>query len=105
MAVYTKLDQGNIEKILSNYSIGKLDKFEGIEEGIENSNFFIWVNKKKYVLTVYEKRVKKEDLPFFSSLMTSLNRSNFKCPKPILNKDKSPITDFNKKKLMIVSFI
>ena len=105
MAVYTKLDQGNIEKILSNYSIGKLDKFEGIEEGIENSNFFIWVNKKKYVLTVYEKRVKKEDLPFFSSLMTSLNRSNFKCPEPILNKDKSPITDFNKKKLMIASFI
>ena len=47
MAVYTKLDQGNIEKILSNYSIGKLDKFVGIEEGIENSNFWIWVNKKK----------------------------------------------------------
>ena len=35
MAVYTKLDQKNIEKILSNYSIGKLEKFEGIEEGIE----------------------------------------------------------------------
>ena len=76
MAVYTKLDQGNIEKILSNYSIGKLDKFEGIEEGIENSNFLIWVDKKKYILTVYEKRVKKEDLPFFSELMSSLNNSN-----------------------------
>ena len=105
MAVYTKLDQGNIEKILSNYSIGKLDKFEGIEEGIENSNFLIWVDKKKYILTVYEKRVKKEDLPFFSSLMASLNKSSFKCPEPILNKDKNPITDFNNKKLMIVSFI
>ena len=88
MAVYTKLDQGNIEKILSNYSIGKLDKFEGIEEGIENSNFLIWVDKKKYILTVYEKRVKKEDLPFFSELMSSLNKSSFKCPKPILNNDK-----------------
>ena len=105
MAVYTKLDQGNIEKILSNYSIWKLDKIEGIEEGIENSNFFIWVNKKKYVLTVYEKRVKKEDLPFFSELMSSFNNSNFKCPKPILNNHKNPITDFNNKKLMIVSFI
>ena len=65
MAVYTKLNQENIEKILSNYSIGKLEKFEGIEEGIENSNFFILVNKKKYILTIYEKRVKKDDLPFF----------------------------------------
>ena len=37
MAVYTKLDDSNIEKILSNYSIGNLDKYEGIEEGIENS--------------------------------------------------------------------
>ena len=105
MAVYTKLDHGNIEKILSNYSIGKLDKFEGIEEGIENSNFLIWVNKKKYILTVYEKRVKEEDLPFFSELMASLNESSFKCPKPILNNDKKSITDFNDKKLMIVSFI
>ena len=98
MAVYTKLDHSNIEKILSNYSIGNLDKFEGIEEGIENSNFLIQINKKKYILTVYEKRVKENDLPFFSELMASLNKSNFKCPKPILNNNKSPITDFNKKK-------
>ena len=105
MAVYTKLDHDNIEKILSNYSIGKLDKFEGIEEGIENSNFIIWVSKKKYILTVYEKRVKEEDLPFFAELMASLNVSGFKCPKPILNNDKKSITDFNNKKLMIVSFI
>ena len=105
MAVYTKLNRENIEKILSNYSIGKLDKFEGIEEGIENSNFLIWVDKKKYILTIYEKRVKKEDLPFFSELMASLNNSSFKCPKPILNKDKNPITNFNNKKLMVVSFI
>ena len=52
MAVYTKLDHESIEKILSNYSIGKLEKFEGIEEGIENSNFLIWVDKKKYILRV-----------------------------------------------------
>ena len=45
MAVYTKLDHESIEKILSNYSIGRLDKFEDIEEGIENSNFLIWVNR------------------------------------------------------------
>tara|TARA_B100001741_G_C16530023_1_gene589122 strand:+ start:20 stop:988 length:969 start_codon:yes stop_codon:yes gene_type:complete len=105
MAVYTKLDHESIEKILSNYSIGRLDKFEDIEEGIENSNFLIWVNQKKYILTIYEKRVKIEDLPFFSDLMTSLNQSNYKCPKPILNKNNKAISNFNNKKLMIVSFI
>ena len=105
MAVYTKLNQNKIEEILSNYNLGKLESFKGIKEGIENTNYFLSVNKKKFILTVYEKRVKPKDLPFFSQLMASLNKSNFKCPKPILNNNKSPITDFNKKKIMIVSFI
>ena len=58
MAVYTKLNQNKIEEILSNYNLGKLDSFKGITEGIENTNYFLLVNKKKLILTVYEKRVK-----------------------------------------------
>ena len=41
MAVYTKFSQINIEEILSNYNLGKLDMFKGIEEGIENTNYFL----------------------------------------------------------------
>ena len=105
MAVYTQLNQSKIEEILSNYNLGKLESFKGIEEGIENTNYFLSVNKKKLILTVYEKRVKSEDLPFFSNLMSSLNKANFKCPSPILNNNNSTITNFNGKKLMIVSFL
>ena len=105
MAVYTKLNHNKIEEILSNYNLGKLNQFKGIEEGIENSNYFLSVGKKKFILTVYEKRVKSEDLPFFSNLMSSLNKSNFKCPAPIINKQNKTITDFEGKKLMIVSFL
>ena len=105
MAVYTKLNQNKIEEILSNYNLGKLDSFKGIEEGIENTNYFLSVNKKKFILTVYEKRVKSEDLPFFANLMSSLNKANFKCPAPILNNKNNTITDFDGKKIMIVSFI
>ena len=105
MAVYTKLNRNKVEKILSNYNLGKLNQFKGIEEGIENSNYFLSVEKKKFILTVYEKRVKSEDLPFFSNLMSSLNKSNFKCPAPIVNKQNKTITDFEGKKLMIVSFL
>ena len=105
MAVYTKLNHNKIEEILSNYSLGKLNQFKGIEEGIENSNYFLLVEKKKFILTVYEKRVKSEDLPFFSNLMSSLNKSNFKCPAPIINNQNETITDFEGKKLMIVSFL
>ncbi len=105
MAVYTKFNHNKIEEILSNYNLGKLDQFKGIEEGIENSNYFLSVNKKKFILTIYEKRVKPEDLPFFSNLMSSLNKSNFKCPSPIINKQNKTITHFEGKKLMIVSFL
>ncbi len=105
MAVYTKLNQNKIEEILSNYDLGKLDAFRGIEEGIENTNYFLSVNKKKFILTIYEKRVKSEDLPFFSNLMSSLNKANFKCPAPILNNKNKTISDFDGKKLMIVSYL
>jgi|TARA_B110000438_G_C15750018_1_gene622506 homoserine kinase type II len=105
MAVYTKLKKENIEEILSNYSIGSLKEFKGIEEGIENTNYFLIVDSKKYILTIYEKRVRKKDLPFFSQLMSSLNKSGFKCPVPIESNDKKTIINYRNKNLMIVSFL
>ena len=100
MAVYTKLNQNKIVEILSNYNLGKLESFKGIEEGIENTNYYLSINKKKFILTIYEKRVKSDDLPFFSDLMSSLNKANFKCPAPILNNKNSTITDLEGKKLL-----
>jgi len=105
MAVYTKLNKENIEEILSNYSIGNLKEFRGIEEGIENTNYFLLVDNKKYILTIYEKRVKEKDLPFFSQLMSDLNKSGFKCPVPIESNDKKTIVNYKNKNLMIVSFL
>ena len=105
MAVYTKFNQKKINEILSHYNLGKLDSFKGIEEGIENTNYFLSINKKKFILTVYEKRVKSEDLPFFSELMSLLNKANFQCPAPVNNNKNNTITDFEGKKMMIVSFL
>jgi len=65
MAVYTKLSEENLKDILSNYNLGKLNSFKGIEEGIENTNYFLSVDGKKYILTVYEKRVKQKISLFF----------------------------------------
>ena len=105
MAVYTKLNKGSIEEILSNYNLGVLGTFHGIEEGIENTNYFLSINKKKFILTIYEKRVKSNELPFFSDLMTHLNKAGFKCPVPIINNQKKTITKFEDKNLMLVSFL
>ena len=105
MAVYTKLDKRDIEVILSNYSIGKLKSFKGIQEGIENTNYYLLVEEKKYILTIYEKRVNPKDLPFFSKLMTGLDNKNYKCPVPIINNKNVTISEYKGKKMMIVSFL
>ena len=105
MAVYTKFNQKDFENILKEYSIGELNDFKGIKEGIENTNYFLKVGEKKYILTIYEKRVKEEDLPFFAELMLKLNASRFHCPVPILNNEKVAITKYKEKKLMISSFL
>ncbi|MDC0937621.1 homoserine kinase [Pelagibacteraceae bacterium] len=105
MAVYTKFDKKDIEEILSNYSIGKLKSFKGIQEGIENTNYYLLVGEKKYILTIYEKRVNPEDLPFFSELMLGLINKNYKCPVPIINNKNITISNYKGKKLMIVSFL
>jgi len=105
MAVYTNLSKENIKEILSNYSIGELKEFKGIEDGIENTNYFILADNKKYILTIYEKRVRAQDLPFFSDLMTGLYKANFKCPVPIKNNNNKTISNYKGKNLMIVSFL
>ena len=105
MAVYTKLEKKDIDIILEDYSIGNLEKFDPIEEGVENTNYKILVNKKKYILTIYEKRVDNKDLPFFCSLTTELFKKSFKCPLPIKNKKNEMISDYRNKKLTILSFI
>jgi len=105
MAIYTRLEEKDINNILSNYSIGKLRSFKGIQEGIENTNYYLLVEEKKYILTIYEKRVNPEDLPFFSKLMTGLDNKNYKCPVPIINNKNVTISEYKGKKMMIVSFL
>ncbi len=105
MAVYTKLNKSEIEEIISLYKLKNLESFAPIEEGIENTNYVITANKKKYILTIFEKRVKEQDLPFFCELISLLNKSGFKCPLPILNLENSPISTFKRKKLTILTFV
>ena len=105
MAVFTKLNKNEIEEFVNSYNIGKLEKYNEIIEGIENTNYKIYCNKTPYILTIFEKRVKEEDLPFFIELKLYLNKNNFKCPKPIENKKGTIINSIKKKKAVIISYI
>ena len=105
MAVFTKLVRDEISNFIELYDIGKLEDFYEIVEGIENTNYKIICNGIPYILTIFEKRVNEEDLPFFINLKIYLNENNFKCPKPIANKDDKVINSIRGKKAIIISFI
>src|ERR1700716_3124262 len=72
MAVYTDVAADELAELLSHYEIGELLSYKGIAEGVENSNFLLHTTAGYFILTLYEKRVAKGDLPFFLGLMTHL---------------------------------
>ena len=74
MAVYTEVSDEELGTFLSAYDVGSLRSYKGIAEGVENSNFLLQTDKGSYILTLYEKRVKPADLPFFLGLMEHLAR-------------------------------
>ena len=105
MAVYTKLSENNLRDFFSKYNLGRLLKFQGIQEGIENSNYFVKTDSGKFILTVYEKRIEEKDLPFFMGLMKNIFNKNFPSPEPIINKNGNYITEIFGKKAAVVSFL
>ena len=105
MAVYTKINSKEIKYIEENYRIGKIIDFNGIKKGIENSNYIIQTKNKKFILTIFEKRVQKKDLPFFMNLMFGLSKFKIKCPKPIKNKKNKYLFKIKNKSACLVSFL
>ena len=105
MAVYTKLSENDLNNFFSKYDLGKVLNYEEIKEGIENTNYFVLLEKGKFILTVYEKRVEEKDLPFFIGLMKNLYNQNFPSPEPIINKNGNYISEILKKKAAVVSFL
>ncbi len=105
MAVFTRLDRDQISHFLKSYSLGHLDNFYDIVEGIENTNYKIICDKKPYILTIFEKRVNENDLPFFMELKFYLNENNFLCPKPIQDNNGNVINSIGNKKAVIISYI
>jgi len=82
MAVYTDVAADELAEFLSQYDIGELLSYKGIAEGVENSNFLVHTSNGAYILTLYEKRVGIDDLPYFLSLMAHLAERGVSCPQP-----------------------
>jgi len=105
MAVYTDVVAEDLQKFLANYDIGDLLAYKGIAEGVENSNFLLHTSRGYFILTLYEKRVAAEDLPFFLDLMQHLAARGLTCPQPVKNRAGEALGHLAKRPAAIVTFL
>ncbi len=105
MAVYTKINKENISYINKKFNIEKFISFKGIKQGIENTNYLLKTKKRKFILTIFEKRVSNRELPFFMKLMEVLNNSKINCPRPIKNNEGNYLFKLKNKKACIVTYL
>jgi homoserine kinase type II len=83
MAVYTEVSDEELASFIASYDLGELLSFKGIAEGVENTNFSVHTTKGPFILTLYEKRVEADDLPFYLGLMEHLAEHGVTCPTPV----------------------
>jgi homoserine kinase type II len=105
MAVYTEVSDEDLAGFIARYDIGEPIAFKGIAEGVSNSNFFLQTTRDRYILTVYESRAPREDLPFFIGLMDHLAHRGFDCPQPIRMTDGGALADIAGKPAALVSYL
>jgi homoserine kinase type II len=105
MAVYTDVSADELAAFIAPYGIGELLSYKGIAEGVENSNFLVHTSKGSFFLTLYEKRVHAEDLPFFLGLMTHLHSRGIRCPQPVKTVDGKALGQLAGRPAAIIDFL
>ena len=105
MAVYTDVTADDLTEFISRYEIGALLAYKGIAEGVENSNFLLHTGAGNFILTLYEKRVAEQDLPFFLALMEHLAARGITCPQPVKNRQGGMLGKLAGRPASIVTFL
>jgi len=105
MAVYTDITEAELGAFLADYNVGELQSYRGIAEGVENSNFLVHATGGQFILTLYEKRVNRDDLPFFLGLMQHLAERGVSCPLPVHRRDGSMLGELAGRPAAMVTFL
>ena len=105
MAVYTDVATDELADFLKGYDIGELLSCKGIAEGVENSNFQLHTSAGYFILTLYEKRVASDDLPYFLSLMAHLAARGVNCPQPAKNRMGAVFGTLSGRPAAIINFL
>jgi homoserine kinase type II len=105
MAVYTDITDEELAALLADFDLGNALSLKGVAEGVENSNFLLETEAGRYFLTVYERRVRPQDLPFFLELLRWIAGRGFPSATPIPDRQGRLLKEVRGKPCAIVSFL
>ena len=105
MAVYTDVSDEELESFIASYDIGALTSFKGIAEGVENSNYLVHTETGPYILTLYEKRVSRGDLPYLLALMEHLASRGITCPLPVHDREGLNLKELAGRPAALITFL
>jgi len=105
VAVYTKITEAELGNFLAKYELGNFIDLVEIAEGVENSNFVLVTREGRFILTIFERRVSVDDLPFFLNLMQYLSRSGVCCPVPIKARDGNILGEIHGKPAAVLTHL
>ena len=105
MAVYTEVSDDELASFIASYPVGALLSFKGIAEGVENTNYLLHTETGPFFLTLYEKRVAPDDLPFFLGLMEHLANAGIRCPTPVRDAQGQSLRQLAGRPAALVTFL
>jgi homoserine kinase type II len=105
MAVYTQITERELDGFIAGYDLGALEKFEGIREGVSNTNYHVFTERGRFILTLFESRTDPAGLPFFLGFSNHLAAKGMICPAAIASKDGQILREFAGRQAVLISYL
>lgn len=96
VSVFTCITRPQLDQFFNAYTLGEVVSFEGIEDGIDNTNYFVTTLQGDYVLTLFES-LSANDLAYFLGLLSHLGKNKLRCPSPQNDRQARPLRQLNGK--------
>ncbi|MDD3797857.1 MAG: homoserine kinase [Novosphingobium sp.] len=110
MAVYTHLGAEDLASLIGEYDVGALVSAKGIAEGVSNSNWLVETTGKdgtgaRFILTMYERRIDLDELPFFLGLLDHLAAKGCPVPRTIHDRQNQASRMLGEKAVALIEFL
>ena len=101
MSVYTTIEENELITFLANYDVGELENFQGISDGIENTNYFVYTSRGRFVLTIFEHH-DFDEMQYYLNLMHHLADHKVPSANPVSDKQGNYLSHFKNKPIALV---